>query len=138
MAASIDAHCSGPRKQEAGRGEMRGLVSFLPLILLFGAMYFVLFRPQQKRMAEHQRLIRSVDVGDNVLTSSGIFGKITRMTDERVEIELSGGARLEMLRSSIVRIVSDADEAEKALESSGSDKELSGRVDEGDEGESLE
>lgn len=117
---------------------MRGLTTLLPLVLLMVAMYFLLFRPQQKRMAEHQRLIRSIDVGDEVVTSAGIFGRITRMTDERVEIELSGGARLEMLRSSIVRRLGDSDESVEAIEAAKSSKDLKGDRGSGDEDESLE
>lgn len=117
---------------------MRGLTTLLPLVLLMVAMYFLLFRPQQKRVAEHQRLVRSIDVGDEVVTSAGIFGKITRMTDERVEIELSGGARLEMLRSSIVKRVGDVDEPGEAIEAAKSDKESKDAAGSGDEDESLE
>ncbi|RIK07376.1 MAG: preprotein translocase subunit YajC [Acidobacteria bacterium] len=117
---------------------MRGLTTLLPLVLLMVAMYFLLFRPQQKRMAEHQRLIRSIDVGDEVVTSAGIFGKITRMTDERVELELSGGSRLEMLRSSIVRRVGDVEEEPQALDEAESSKGSGGSSGDDDEDESLE
>lgn len=117
---------------------MRGLTTLLPLVLLMVAMYFLLFRPQQKRMAEHQRLVRSIDVGDEIVTSAGIFGKITRMTEERVEIELSGGSRLEMLRSSIVRRVGDVDEEHEAVEAAKSGEKPKDDGARSDEDESLE
>lgn len=110
---------------------MKGIVSLLPLILLFVAMYFILFRPQQKRMAEHQKLVRSIDVGDEVVTSAGIFGRITRLTDERAELEMLGGTRIEMLRSSIVKCV-DEDDEPAALESGEKKKSLKGGAESGD------
>lgn len=86
---------------------MQNLASVITLGVLFLVMYLLLVRPQQKRMAEQARLVRSLEVGDEVLTSAGIFGRIRRMNDERIELETAGGTRLEVLRSSVVRRLGD-------------------------------
>lgn len=100
---------------------MQGIAGLLPIILLFVIAYVFIIRPQQKRMAEHAQLVRSIQVGDEVVTSGGIFGRVTRLTDERAELELSGGARLELLRSSILKKVVDEPAAIEDSEDDGAD-----------------
>ena len=97
-------------------------------------MYFLLVRPQKQRMAEQARLVSSLEVGDEVLTSAGIFGRIRRMSDDRLELETAGGTRLEILKSTVVRRIGDEAPAsaepierkksEKALEGDKSSEEL--------------
>ncbi len=96
---------------------MSGIASLIPLVLLFVVFYFLLIRPQQKRMAQHAQLVRRLDVGDEIVTSAGIFGTITRLDDERIEVEVSGGARMELLKSAVARRVdAEPEELEEAVE----------------------
>ncbi len=92
---------------------MESISTFITLAILFGVMYFLLIRPQKRRMAEQARLVASLEVGDEVLTSAGIFGKIRRMNDDRLELETAGGTRLEILKSAVVRRIGDEGRAEK-------------------------
>ncbi len=92
---------------------MEGASTFITLALLFGVMYFLLIRPQKRRMAEQARLVSSLEVGDEVLTSAGIFGRIRRMNDDRLELETAGGTRLEILKSTVVRRIGDEARPEK-------------------------
>ena len=66
------------------------LVSFLPLILIFVVFYFLLIRPQQKKMKEHKEMIDKIKRGDDIVTAGGVYGKISRVIDEnKVEVEIS-------------------------------------------------
>lgn len=97
---------------------MENLGPILTIGLFLVVMYFLLVRPQKQRMAEQARLVGSLDVGDEVLTSGGIFGKIRRMRGDRLELETAGGTRLEILKSSVVRRVGDdGTDSGKSLES---------------------
>ena len=78
------------------------LMSMLPFILIFVIMYFLILRPQQKRVKDHQALIKNLRRGDTVITSGGIVAKITKVIDdEQIEIELTEGVRVRQLRSMV-------------------------------------
>ena len=66
-----------------------GLIQFAPMVLLFVAFYFLLIRPQQKRMKELQNAVNAVKKGDTVVTAGGLIGKVTKVTDDEVELDLS-------------------------------------------------
>jgi preprotein translocase subunit YajC len=68
---------------------MNGLESFIPIILIFVIMYFLLIRPQQKKIKEHKNMVDNLRRGDQVLTQGGIIGKITKVKEgEEIEVEL--------------------------------------------------
>jgi preprotein translocase subunit YajC len=75
----------------------------LPLILIFVVFWFLLIRPQQKRMKEHKALIAAIKKGDEVLTTGGIVGKITKSNDTSptVEVEIADGVRVNIARAQI-------------------------------------
>ena len=79
------------------------LTSFIvPMVLVFVIMYFVAFRPQQKRVKEHQEMIKNLRRGDTVVTSGGLVGKVTKVVDdEQIEVEISEGARVRQVRSMV-------------------------------------
>jgi preprotein translocase subunit YajC len=79
-----------------------GLIAFIPLLLIF---YFMLIRPQQKRMKEHTALIAALDVGDDVLLSSGIYGVVTQIDREMLEVEVAEGVELRVARNAVSEIV---------------------------------
>jgi preprotein translocase subunit YajC len=79
--------------------------SLIPLALLFGVMYFVLIRPQKQRVKAQQALVRSLAVGDQVLTIGGIFGEIIALDDETAQVETTPGTILRCRRNAIAGVV---------------------------------
>ncbi len=81
------------------------LVSLLPFILIFVIMYFLILRPQQKRQKQHQEMVKNVRRGDTVITSGGLIGKVTKVSDdEQIEVELADGVRVRQMRSMIADV----------------------------------
>ena len=76
-------------------------VSFMPFVLIFLVMYFLMIRPQKKRMEEEQSFINKLSHGDEVYTKSGILGKITGISEKVVTLELEGGTKMKVLKSHI-------------------------------------
>ena len=81
------------------------LGSFLPLILIFLIFYFLLIRPQQKKAKEHKILLDSIKRGDEVLTSGGIIGKVTKAEDEKLNLEISNNVNVVVLRATIADVL---------------------------------
>ena len=88
------------------------LVAFLPLLLMGVVFYFLLIRPQQRRTRAQRELLSSVQVGDEIVTTSGMFGTITAIDDETdvVTLEIAPGTSIRMVRAGVGRIVRDDDE----------------------------
>lgn len=79
---------------------------FLPMILVFAIFYFLVMRPQQKKMKEHRDLVANVKKGDKIITNSGIRGKVTKASDEtEVQVEIADGVVVTMMRESIAAVV---------------------------------
>jgi preprotein translocase subunit YajC len=94
------AYAAAPAAPSAGAGQ--GFMSFLPLILIFGVFYFLLIRPQQKKAKEHQTFLAGLKKGENVVTSGGLFGVITGMTDTVVTLEIAEKVRVKVSRQHIL------------------------------------
>ncbi len=77
------------------------LTAFLPLILIFGIFYFLLIRPQQKKQKQHQEFINNLQKGTEVVTSGGIIGRITGITDDVVTLEVADKVRIKVVRNQI-------------------------------------
>jgi preprotein translocase subunit YajC len=88
-----------------GGGGQSQLLSFLPIILIFVIFYFLLIRPQQKRAKEHRNLLSNLKEGDEVLTSGGIYGKITGIKDDKITVEISDRVRVKVHRGNIAGVV---------------------------------
>ncbi len=86
---------------------MEGLKSFIPLILMFVIFYFLLIRPQQKKQKEHKALLSNLKRGDNVVTSGGIFGKITNVSERFVTLEVAEKVRIKIVRGQIMSVVNE-------------------------------
>ena len=83
-----------------GDGNM--LISLLPFVLIFVIMYFLILRPQQRRVKQHQELVKNVRRGDTVITSGGLIGKVTKVIDDdQIEVEISDDVRVRQLRTMI-------------------------------------
>ena len=97
-----------------------GLTSFIPLILIFVVFYFLLIRPQQKKAKEQQAFLGGLKKGDEVVTSAGIHGKVTGLTDAIATLEIAEGVRIKINRSSILSSAADAKQQNEApVKSSG-------------------
>jgi preprotein translocase subunit YajC len=83
------------------------LASFLPIILIFIIMYFVLFRPQMRRQKEQRRLISSLKTGDRVVTSAGIHGMITNVKDTTVTVKVADNVKIEMEKSAVTNVLKE-------------------------------
>jgi preprotein translocase subunit YajC len=79
--------------------------ALLLLAVTFGLMYALLIRPQQKRVREQQALVRETEVGDEVMTSSGIYGIVTELEDDTLLVEVAEGIEMRMARGAVARIL---------------------------------
>ena len=75
----------------------------LPLVLMFVVLYFVMIRPQMKRQKEHRAMIEALAKGDEVATAGGMLGKVTKLGDAYLGVEIANGVEVQMQRSAIVR-----------------------------------
>ena len=81
------------------------LISLLPFILIFVIMYFLILRPQQKRVKQHQEMVKNVRRGDTVVTSGGLVGKVTKVVDDdQIEVEIADGVRVRQMRQMIADV----------------------------------
>src|SRR5207248_8305718 len=77
----------------------------VPFVLIIVMMYFLILRPQQKRMKEHTELVKNLRRGDSVVTSGGLMGKVTKVIDdEQIEVEIADGVRVRQVRSMITGV----------------------------------
>jgi preprotein translocase subunit YajC len=83
-------------------------VQILPLLLIFVVFYVLLIRPQQKRAKEHQAKIEAVGKNDEVVTGGGLIGKVTKVADDHVEVELAPNVRVKALKSTLADVKSRA------------------------------
>ena len=94
---------------------MQGLESLVPLILIFAIMYFLLIRPQQKKLKEHQAMVAALRRGDQVITQGGLYGKVTKVKDDgEIEVEIASGVNVRVVRSTIATVVSKTEPAKSA------------------------
>jgi preprotein translocase subunit YajC len=92
---------------------MEGIQSLVPLLLIFGIMYFLLIRPQQKKLKEHQAMVTALRRGDQVITQGGVMGKVTKVKDDsnEVEVEIASGVNVRVVRSTIATVVNKTEPA---------------------------
>jgi preprotein translocase subunit YajC len=104
------------------------LALFLPLILMGGVFYFLLIRPQQRRVRAQQALVNAVEVGDEIMTTGGMFGTIVEIDDDEgtVLVEIAPGTRIRMVKSGISRrLTQDDDDYEPEDEDQDQDQQRS-------------
>lgn len=99
-----------------------GLDILLMIVVFGGIMYFLMIRPQQKRMREHQEMIEKLEPGTRVLLTSGIFATLLHMGDRQMIVEIAPGVEITVVKGHISRAVSDEDE-EFVYEGEGDDAE---------------
>jgi preprotein translocase subunit YajC len=107
---SILAQTAAPAGAPAPSG-MQQLMGFLPMILIFAAMYFLMIAPQRKKQKEHQKMLASLDTGDEVMTSGGIYGEITNKKDDRYVIRIADNTKIEIGKAFVQTVVKKANAA---------------------------
>ncbi len=96
-------------------GSMETLAQLVPIVAMIAIVYFVLWRPQQKRAKEQRQMVQSARRGDTVVTTGGLIGKVTKSVDEsEVELELAPNVRVRLARSGIAEVRSKGDSAKDA------------------------
>ncbi|WP_112323265.1 preprotein translocase subunit YajC [Oceanibium sediminis] len=100
--------------QAAGGGAGAGLAGFIPIILIFGIMYFLMIRPQQKKMKQHAAMVAALRRGDQVVTQGGLIGKVTKVKDDanEVEVELAPDVKVRVVRATIAQVMNKTEPAE--------------------------
>lgn len=91
--------------QSAVGGDMSSLTSMLPLVLMFVVLYFVMIRPQMKRQKEHKAMIDALAKGDEVATAGGLIGKVTKLGDSYLGVEVASGVEVQIQRSAVVQVL---------------------------------
>jgi preprotein translocase subunit YajC len=92
--------------QTTSGGDMQSsLMSMLPLVLMFVVLYFVMIRPQMKRQKEHRTMVEALAKGDEVATSGGVLGKVTKLGDVYVGVEIANGVEVQLQRSAVVQVL---------------------------------
>jgi len=87
--------------QAAGGAQPNAFLQLLPLVLIFVVFYFLLIRPQAKRAKEHKAMVAALAVGDEVVTSGGILGKVTETGDQFLTVEIAEGVRVKVQRHTV-------------------------------------
>jgi preprotein translocase subunit YajC len=80
-------------------------VQILPMVLLFGAMYFFLIAPQRKKQKEHEKMLKSLESGDEIVTSGGIFGVITNVKEDRFLVRIADNTKIEIGKGFVQTVV---------------------------------
>jgi preprotein translocase subunit YajC len=95
-----------------GAGAAGGLISFVPILLIFAIMYFLMIRPQQKKVKEHRAMIEALRRGDRIVTQGGLIGKVVKVEDNEVEVELAQGVKVRAIRGTIASVINKTEPAE--------------------------
>ena len=102
FASAAYAQTAGAAPGGAPDGAMGMLIQFAPLLALFVLFYFLLIRPQQRRVKQHQELVKNVRRGDTIVTSGGLVGKVTKVVDDDyLEGEVADGVRVRQMRAMV-------------------------------------
>ncbi len=90
----------------AAGGDMQStLMSMLPLLLMFAVLYFVMIRPQMKKQKEHRSMIDALAKGDEIVTAGGLLGKVSKIGDAYLSVELASGVEVQMQRQAVVQVL---------------------------------
>lgn len=103
-----------PAYAQSAAGGLAGIGQFLPLILIFAIMYFLLIRPQQKKAKEHKTMVAALRRGDQVVTQGGLIGKVSKVKeDNEVEVEIASGVKVRVVQSTIATVLNKTEPVEK-------------------------
>lgn len=88
-----------------GAGGAAGLMSFLPIILMFVVLWFIMIRPQMKRQKETKTMLEALGKGDEVITAGGLLGRVTKIGDQYVTVELADNLEVSMQKNAVVNVL---------------------------------
>jgi preprotein translocase subunit YajC len=90
----------------AAGGDMQSsLMSMLPLVLMFVVLYFVMIRPQMKKQKEHRAMVEALAKGDEIVTGGGLLGKVSKLDDNFISVEIANGVEVKLQRSAVVQVL---------------------------------
>lgn len=81
------------------------LMSMAPLVLMFVVLYFIMIRPQMKKQKEHRAMVEALAAGDEVVTAGGILGKVTRVREGNVDVQVANGVEVQLQKSAVVQVL---------------------------------
>jgi preprotein translocase subunit YajC len=96
---------TAPAAAAAGGDMQSSLMSMLPLLLMFVVLYFVMIRPQMKKQKEHKTMIDALAKGDEIITAGGFLGKVSKLGDGYLNVEIATGVEIQMQRSAVVQVL---------------------------------
>lgn len=105
MDTLLDFFISPAWAQEAPAGQPDPLMSFLPLILIFVVFWFLLIRPQQKKVKEHKAMVEALSKGDEVVTNGGVLGRITEVGDNFVTLKIADNVEIKVQRHAVASLM---------------------------------
>ncbi len=91
--------------QTAGASAESSLMTFLPLLLMFAVLYFIMIRPQMKRQKEHRNMLSAMAKGDEVITNGGVVGKISKVGEAYVDVEVAAGVEITVQKAAVTTIL---------------------------------
>lgn len=90
-----------------------GLWQFMPMILLFAAMYFLMIAPQRKKQKQHEAMLKALTTGDEILTTGGIYGTITNVKDDRFVVRIADNTKIEIGKAFVSAVINKTGEEKK-------------------------
>ena len=103
-----------PAYAQAAGGAGSAFASFVPLILIFAIMYFLLIRPQQKKVKEHQAMVAALRRGDQVVTQGGVIGKVSKVKEDgsnEIEVEIAEGVKVRVIKNTVAQVLNKTEPA---------------------------
>ena len=89
----------------AGGDMMSTLTGMLPLVLMFVVLYFIMIRPQMKRQKEHRAMVQAIAKGDEVVIGGGMLGRVTRLSEQYLHVEIASGVEVQVQRAAVVQVL---------------------------------
>jgi preprotein translocase subunit YajC len=93
-----------PAYAQGAAGGSDFFIQIMPFLLIFVIMYFLIIRPQQKRLKDHREMVAALRRGDTVVTGGGLIGKVTKVDDAELQVELTQGMKVKVVRSTITEV----------------------------------
>jgi len=98
---------------QSGGSESLGFLGFLPFLFIFVLFYLLIIRPQQRKQREHQRKIDSLSKGDRIITTSGIYGTVVGISDDKIQVRIAEKVKVDMLKNAVATILKPESAEEK-------------------------
>lgn len=98
--------------QDAAIGEPSLISSILPLILMLAVFYFLLIRPQQKKLGEHKKMVAALRRGDKIVTSGGIYGTVAKVDEDAVQVDIADSTRVKLDKNSVAVVLTRSEPAD--------------------------